>query len=142
MAPKPRSEQHKTGLYYAREAGFRHSEVRILPPQPASAVSVGYIQFIGKRPRLPRVKVRSPVSAVRNNVYRRPDLANLADSLRSRFFNIRIPFGETWLGRTETGSPFNKGAKLPTSLCNLCVAQYRLQIPFRRLAIPAVISPL
>ena len=27
MAPKPRSEQHKTGLYYAREAGFRHSEV-------------------------------------------------------------------------------------------------------------------
>jgi hypothetical protein len=31
---------------------FRHSEVRILPPQPPSAVSRGRFRVLGKRPRL------------------------------------------------------------------------------------------
>jgi hypothetical protein len=88
------------------KGGFqiRHLAVRILSGQPASAVSVGQIQFTGKRPRLPRVKGRLRVSEAGNDVHRRPYLANLADSLRSRIFNIRTPLGETWLARTETGS--------------------------------------
>jgi hypothetical protein len=65
---------------------------------------VGHIEFIGKRSRFPRVKGRSPFSAARNNVHRRPYLANLTGSLQSQIFNIRIPSAETWLVCMETGS--------------------------------------
>jgi hypothetical protein len=54
MAPKPRSEQHKTALYYAREAEFRHSEVRILPPQPASLVSQVNCEKVREMPGVSR----------------------------------------------------------------------------------------
>ena len=75
-----------------------------MAPQPASAVSGRHIKFVGKRPRLPPVKEHAPVSVDRNNFHRRPYLANLARSLRSRIFNIRIPSAETWFVCTETGS--------------------------------------
>jgi hypothetical protein len=80
-----------------------HRAVRILPSQPASAVSVGHIQ-LSERPRLPRVKGRLRVSAARNNAHRRPYLPYLAGSFRSQILNIRISVKETWFART--GDPF------------------------------------
>ena len=78
----------------AGNLGLRRVRVG-LRPQPASAVSAGLIQFIGKRPRLPQAKGRLPVSAARKDVPRRPYLANLAGSLRSQIFNIQILKAET-----------------------------------------------
>src|SRR5690349_18665388 len=90
MAPKPRSEQHKTGRYYAREAGFRHSEVRILPPQPASPVSRIGFRIFWKPPTLPGFSRCTKRLSGRARCKFRTRVPNLRESLRSKTCHIRI----------------------------------------------------
>jgi hypothetical protein len=104
MAPKPRSEQHKAGLYYAREAGFRHSEVRILPPQPASPVSMEHLRFERKAVTVAGLSV-SAIGLRSAKIFHLLALErNFRASLCSRIFNIRFLKVETRFDSHETGS--------------------------------------
>jgi hypothetical protein len=85
---------------------IRHMRVRILPPQPTSAVSPGHIRIGGKRPTLPRFKKPALVSAAKIVIFSCHNSANLGRGLRPQIFNIRIFRSETRLASAETGSTF------------------------------------
>ncbi len=90
IAPLPRSSAEQ-GPRLSQDSG-----VRILPPQPASAVCLGYFGVLGKHPRLPPltgVCIGLRDQNIRSSHANRPFCAS---SLQSQIFHIQNFLTETW----------------------------------------------